>query len=54
VIFVLKMPEDVSYKSLTVEDCLDVEAGEITEVVRVIHAMDLTAQMKRQLRRRRR
>jgi uncharacterized DUF497 family protein len=54
VIFVLKTPDQVSYESLAVEDWMDVEAGKITEIVRVIHAMDLTAQMKRRLRKRRR
>jgi hypothetical protein len=54
VIYVLKTPHDVSYESLSVEDWMAVEAGEVAEVVRVIHAMDLTPRMKRRLRRRRR
>ena len=54
VIFVLKTPDEVTYESLTVEDWMDVEAGGIAEVIRVIHAMDLTPQMKRRLRRHRR
>ena len=54
VIFVLKTPDDVSYASLAVEDWMAVEACQVLEVVRVIHAMDLTPQMKRRLRRRRR
>ncbi len=54
VIFVLKTPDEVSYESLTVDDWISVEAGEVTAVVRVIHAMDLTARMKRQFRKRRR
>jgi hypothetical protein len=37
-----------------VEDWIDVEAGEVTELIRVIHAMELTAAMKRRLRKRRR
>jgi hypothetical protein len=51
---VLKTPDEVSYESLAVEDWMDVESGEVTEVIRVIHAMDLTPAMKRQLRKRRR
>jgi uncharacterized DUF497 family protein len=54
VIYVLKTPDEVSYESLAVEDWMAVEAGEVTEVIRVIHAMDLTARMKRSLRKRRR
>jgi len=33
---------------------MEIEAGKITEIIRVIHAMDLTAQMKRRLGKRRR
>ena len=54
VIFVLKKPAEVSYESLTVEDWMGVEANEIVEIIRVIHAMDLTPRMKRSLRKRRR
>lgn len=54
VIYVLKSPAEVAYESLTVEDWLAVEAGQADEIVRVIHAMELTPRMKRQLRRRRR
>ncbi len=54
VIYVLKTPDEISYESLAVEDWMDIEAGEVAEVVRVIHAMDLTARMKSQLRKRRR
>jgi uncharacterized DUF497 family protein len=54
VIYVLKPPADVAYESLTVEDWMAVEAGEIAVVIRVIHAMDLTERMKKQLRKRRR
>ena len=53
-IFALKSPEEVAYESLTVEEWMAVEAGEVSEVVRVVHAMDLTPRMKRQFRRRRR
>jgi uncharacterized DUF497 family protein len=52
VIYVLKMASEVSYWSLAVEDWIGVEAGEITDVIRVIHAMDLTPVMKRRLRKR--
>jgi uncharacterized DUF497 family protein len=54
VIYVLKTPGEVSYETLTVEDWMDIEAGEVTEVIRVIHAMELTPRMKRNLRKRRR
>ena len=54
VIYVLKSPEEVSYESLSVKDWMSIEAGEVTVVVRVIHAMDLTARMKRLFRKRRR
>lgn len=54
VIFVIKTPEEVTYESLAVEDWMGVEAGDIPEVIRVIHAMDLTPRMKRRLRKRRR
>jgi hypothetical protein len=54
VIYVLKGPDEISYESLTVEDWMSVEAGEITVVVRIIHAMDLTPRMKRRRRKRRR
>ena len=49
----LKLPGEVSYESLAVEDWMEIEAGEVTEVIRVIHAMDLTPRMKRNLRKRR-
>jgi uncharacterized DUF497 family protein len=54
VIYVLKSPDEVAYESVTVEDWMDIEAGEFPKIVRVIHAMDLTPRMKRQLHRRRR
>ena len=54
VIYVLKKPDEVSYESLAVEDWMAVEAGEVVEVIRVIHAMDLTPRMKRAFRKRRR
>jgi uncharacterized DUF497 family protein len=46
VIYVVKMPSDVSYESLAVEDWISLESGKVTLVIRVIHAMDLTARMK--------
>src|SRR4051812_38677077 len=45
VIFVLKTPDEVPYESLAIEDWMAVEAGEVAEVIRVIHAMDLTPRM---------
>jgi hypothetical protein len=54
VIFVLKRPQGVAYESLTVEDWREVEGGGVSEIVRVIHAMDLTPAMKKRFRKRRR
>jgi uncharacterized DUF497 family protein len=54
VIFVLKKAQEVPYESLSMEDWLDVEAGRVTELVRVIHAMEMTEDMKKQYRKRRR
>lgn len=51
VIYVLKKPAEVSYESLSVEEWMAVESGEVTEVIRVIHAMDLSPKMKHRLRR---
>jgi len=52
VIFVLKVPEQVEYEQLSTLDWLAVEVGEVHEIVRIIHAMDLTATMKARLRKR--
>jgi hypothetical protein len=54
VIYLLKTPDAVSYESLAVEEWMSIEAGEVAVVTRVIHAMELTARMKRLLRKRRR
>jgi hypothetical protein len=54
VIFVLKPPHEVPYESLSMEDWLEVEAGRATEIVHIIHAMDLTFAMKKRLHKRRR
>jgi len=54
VIYVLKRPSEVAYESLAIESWLTIEAGDVSDVMRVIHAMDLTAEMKRRLRKRRR
>lgn len=54
VIFVIKTPDKVSYESLAVEDWMEIESGEVAEVIRVIHTMDLTPAMERRLRKRRR
>lgn len=54
VIYVLKAPDEVAYESLAVEDWMNIEAGDATVVVRVIHAMELTVRMKRLLSKRRR
>jgi hypothetical protein len=54
VIFVLQEPREVIYESLSVEDWLEVEAGRVTQIVRVVHAMELTVAMKKRFRKRRR
>lgn len=54
IIYVLKKPQEVAYESLTMEDWLDIESGEVTEIVRIIHAMELTPAMKRLFNKRRR
>jgi len=54
VIYVLKRPDEVAFDSVAAHDWIDIEAGKVREVIRVIHAMDLTPRMKRQLWRRRR
>lgn len=52
VIYVLKSPPEVSYESLSVAEWMAVESGEVTEIIRVIHAMDLGPKLKQRLRRR--
>ena len=52
VIFVLKPPDEVEFESLTVEQWSDLDEDD--RIVYVIHAMELTAAMKRQYRKRRR
>jgi uncharacterized DUF497 family protein len=54
VIFVLKPPQLVEYESVLLEDWLEIESEGIGEIVRIIHAMDLTPDMKKRLRKRRR
>jgi uncharacterized DUF497 family protein len=50
VIYVLKRPHEVSYESLALVDWLEIEQRRDVRVLRVIHAMDLTDKMKKQLR----
>ena len=54
VVYVLKRPHEVVYDSVSVQDWMDIEADRVEDVMRVIHAMELTPRMKRQLRKRRR
>jgi hypothetical protein len=49
VVFVYRRDYEIDYQSLTLADLLAVEAGE-GPLIYVIHAMDLTANMKRQYR----
>lgn len=50
VIFVFKTPEELEFDALTVEQWADLEEND--QAIYVIHAMELTANMKRQYRRR--
>ena len=54
VIFVLKAQSEVEYESVALLDWTTLESRPEAKIVRIIHAMELTADMKRQLRRRRR
>ena len=54
VIYVLKRQSEVEFDSVSPLEWIELEAAPRARIVRVIHAMDLTGEMKRQLRRRRR
>ena len=54
VIYVLKEQSDVPFGSVEPIDWERLKEGPGAKIARVIHAMDLTVDMKRQLRRRRR
>jgi hypothetical protein len=54
VIYVLKNQEDVPYASVSPLDWAELQNAPSAKIVRIIHAMDLTPDMKKQLRRRRR
>lgn len=54
VIFVLKKQEEVPFESVRLLDWTQLESTPKKRIVRVIHAMELTADMKRQLRKLRR
>ena len=54
VIYVLKKQDDVSFESVDPHDWAMLQGNPNAKIARVIHAMDLTPDMKRQLRRRRR
>jgi uncharacterized DUF497 family protein len=54
VIYVLKKQDDVAFESVAPQDWAALQTAPHARVVRVIHAMELTDDMKRQLRRRRR
>jgi hypothetical protein len=53
-IYVLKKQSEIPFKSLDPLDWKTLESKPDAKIVRIIHAMDLTADMKRQFRRRRR
>jgi hypothetical protein len=54
VIIVFKAPEELHYEALTAEQWAEVALTDVRRVVRVMHAMDLTDAMKRNLRKGRR
>jgi uncharacterized DUF497 family protein len=54
VIYVLKTQDDVSFESVDPLDWEALQTSPAAKIARIIHAMDLTPDMKRQLRRRRR
>jgi uncharacterized DUF497 family protein len=54
VIYVLKKQDDVAFESLSPLEWGAIQKAPNAKIVRVIHAMNLTDDMKRQLRRRRR
>jgi hypothetical protein len=54
VIYVLKNQDEIAFESVDPLDWAKLQDAPGAKIVRVIHAMDLTADMKRQLRRRRR
>jgi len=54
VVYVLKRQSDVEFESIVSLDWTTLQTMPDAKIARVIHAMDLTREMKRQLRRRRR
>ena len=54
VIYVIKDPKDVAVASLSMDDRAELSEGSEREVIRVIHAMDLTDSMRKQYHRLRR
>ena len=54
IIYVLKEQDEVAFESVDPLDWAELQGMPETKIARVIHAMDLTPDMKRQLRRRRR
>lgn len=50
VIFVLKVPEELAFDALTIEEWAELDESD--EVIYVIHAIELTPAMKRQYRKR--
>jgi uncharacterized DUF497 family protein len=54
VVFVLKAQDEVEFGAVALLDWLALESTTSTKITRVIHAMELTPDMKRLLRRRRR
>jgi uncharacterized DUF497 family protein len=54
VIFVFREPDEIDYRSLTLEQLMVLSDGDETDVLYVVHAMPLSSKMLRQYRRMRR
>jgi len=54
IIYVLKMQDDVPFESVDPVDWVGLQSLPGAKIVRIIHAMELSSKMLRQLRRRRR
>ena len=54
VIYVFKLPDEVDYFSLSLEQLIDLSDGADELLVRIIHAMELSNPLRRRYQRRRR
>ena len=51
-VFIFKTPEELTYEALSAQQWIELDVENIRQIVRVIHAMNLTNDMKRKLRKR--